>query len=238
MRNLIRNIIERLRGFIRNDAHDTTEPKVNDSTHPISDEAELDVDRGYTSTAVLTPSGILFKGIRYNSAALADMLPRMPSRSRVEVRIKDPSDASSIFVWDGTAHPAPRWITVPAVDVPEKMSFAEHARLRDYAKSRDLAFGSETERAEALQRLRRQWQELAEPPPMRERRTASACGDPTKDDIGIAPTESISFSAAEKLPKDRKPGKPALAKAKRTKARKMAEAKAKVPTRVSRTKRK
>ena len=45
MRNFIRNIIDRLRGFIRADAHDTTEPTVNDSTHPIPDEADFDVDR-------------------------------------------------------------------------------------------------------------------------------------------------------------------------------------------------
>ena len=167
MRNFIRNIIDRLRGFIRADAHDTTEPTVNDSPHPIPDEADFDLDRSRSSIVVLTPSGIRFKGLRYNSPAVAEMLLRMKSGDCVKV---DPSDASGIFVWDSSALPTPRWITVGIVDAPTKLSFAQHPRLRDFAREQELAFSTEAERSEALERLKQHWKKLAEQPPIGESR--------------------------------------------------------------------
>ena len=167
MRNFIRNIIDRLRDFIRADAHDTTEPAVNDSTRPIPDEVDFDVDRSRSSIVVLTRSGIRFKGLRYNSPAVAEMLVRMRSGDRVKVRIKDPSDASSIFVWDSSDRPTPRWITVGIADAPTKLSFA---RLRDFARKQELAFSTEAERSEALERLKQHWKKLAEQLPIGESR--------------------------------------------------------------------
>src|ERR1700686_2787034 len=148
MRNFIRNFIDRLRAFIRADGHDTTEPTVHDSTHPIPDEVDFDAERSRSSIVVLTPSGIRFKGLRYNSPAVAEMLLRMKSGDRVKVMIKYPSDASSIFVWDSSARPTPRWITVGIADAPTKLSFAQHARLRDFARKQELAFSTEAERSE------------------------------------------------------------------------------------------
>jgi hypothetical protein len=155
----IRNIADWLRGFTRADAHYTTEPTVNDSTHPISDETDLDVDPSHSGIAVLTPRGIRFKGIRYHSEALTEMLPRMLG-NRVAVTIKDWSDASSVLVWDSSARPTPRWISVGIADVPTKLSFA-HARVRDLARKQDLAFCTEAERSEAMERLKKQWEKLA-----------------------------------------------------------------------------
>jgi hypothetical protein len=211
MRNFIRNIIDRLRGFIRADAHDTTEPTVNDSTHPIPDEADFDVDHSRSSIVVLTPSGIRFKGLRYNSPAVAEMLLRMKSGDRVKVRIKDPSDASSIFVWDSSARPTPRWITVGIADAPTKLSFAQHARLRDFARKQELAFSMEAERSEALERLKQHWKKLAEQPPIGESRQqlrAVDLSNPTEDEAAIADIL--------KRPRGRRPSKPAIYKAKRT----------------------
>ncbi|MCA1411710.1 Mu transposase C-terminal domain-containing protein [Bradyrhizobium sp. NBAIM20] len=232
MRNFIRNIINGLRGFIRNEARETAQEPVAGETIPALDEPVPAIVPAGSHLATLTPAGILFKGIRYYNSALANMLAGTKARMRVEARIKDPSDASSIFVWDDTARPAPRWITVPAVDIPA-MSFAEHARLRDFARNKDLAFITEADRAKARELLREHWEKLAGGMPMRGSRQVRRDAD---DDI--VKVELDQGDAAEPSPRERKQSKAAIAKTTRTKRLKTAEAKTKAPTRVSRIKRK
>jgi hypothetical protein len=131
MLNFIRNIIDRLRGAMHVDARETTEPTVNDFTKP--HKTGFDVNRSRSSTVVLARSGIRLCGIRYNSPAIVEMLGSMDSGAIVKVMM-DPSDVSSIFVWDCTARPTPQWITVGIADAPTKPSFAQHARLRRVAR--------------------------------------------------------------------------------------------------------
>jgi len=232
MRNFIRNIIKGLRGFIRNEAREPAQEPVAGATIPALDEPVPATAAEASHFARLTPLGIRFKGIRYYSSALADMLPRAKTRVRVEVRIKDPSDASSIFVWDDTARPAPRWITVPAVDIPA-MSFAEHARLRDVARNKDLAFITEIERSKFRELLREHWEKLANQSPIRETPTSRNV-EPwdapfedelalTADDVVDVEIDPLQTDSEQARPRGRKPSKPAIRKAKLAQHRKKAE---------------
>jgi hypothetical protein len=232
MRNFIRNIIDRLCGIIHSDAHDATEPTVNDFTNP--SETGFDVDHRRYGTVVLTPSGIRFCGIRYNSPAVVEILGRMKSGSRVKVMM-DPRDYSSIFVWDSTARPTPRWITVNTADAPTQPSFAQIARPRNFPKAQEHAF-SRADWSDARERLNRHWQKLTEQPPIRESRSARPPGNVTRDGIDLiggrlAQIEEVLL-AQKTLPRSRKPSKAALAKAKRMKMA-MAEAKTNGATQVS-----
>jgi hypothetical protein len=113
-------------------------------------------------------------------------------------------------VWDSSARPTPRWITVDIADVPTKLSFARHARLRDFVRKRELAFSTEAERSEALEQLKQHWKKLAEQLPIGESRQqlrAIDLSNPTEDEADIADIL--------KRPR-RKPSKPAIYKAKRT----------------------
>ncbi|WLA64921.1 Mu transposase C-terminal domain-containing protein [Bradyrhizobium diazoefficiens] len=248
MFNFIRNIIDRLHGFIRSDARDATEPTAEGVVHSVPDETDVDGDLGRFDSAALTSSGIRFHGIRYHSAELAQMLLSMkPGGDHVKVRIKDPSDASSIFVWNSTARPTARWITVGSADGPIKLSFAQHAVLRNFARTEQCAFSTDAERSEALERLAKHWENLADQPLIRENRLAQHVADPCdgpSDDAhagydsdlradALSGIEVAPLVVRNNQPRGRKPSKPAIAKAKRTKARKIAEATAKTTRRVS-----
>jgi Mu transposase, C-terminal len=231
MRTFIRNTIDRLRGYIRG-ARDTTKPTV-ESVHPIPDETDLDIQL----PRLLTPSGIRFKSIRYHSAELAEMVWRMKSGDRVKVMIKDPTDLASILVWDGTARPTPRWITVPIAGeaAGQRLSFA-HAAARDFARSQHLAFSTEAGRLEALERLRQHWEKLAVQPHVHEirqaRRHVGAWDAVPDDDVRFTlkdPLTDIEAVANRKSPPRRRSGKPAIAKAKLTKHRKKTEIKTRKP---------
>lgn len=236
MHKFIRNIIERLRSFIRRGNRDST----CDTATPIGrDEASLAatcIDR--FRTAVLTRSGILFKGIRYHNQTITEMLldDLSPLESgphaRAKVTIKwDPSDVRSIGVWNCAASPYPRWVTVPFVDrsISEKLSFAHHESVREFAKAQFLAFRTEEERSEARERLRQHWEKLADLSPIRENRRSPSDADPwgdPLDDLIIDNTVAaeIATSAANRnSPRGRKPSKAAADKAKRTRATKEAE---------------
>ncbi|MBR1178074.1 hypothetical protein JQ617_29225 [Bradyrhizobium sp. KB893862 SZCCT0404] len=221
MRTHARNIIGRLRGLFRNDEHEAAaEPGFADAT-PAMEEAAADVPPVPTHRTTLTPSGTLFNRIRFDSPELAEMRSKMPPRSRVEFRMADPSDASSILVWDSSAQPAARWITVPAAE-PIKTSPSKRAAVADHANDVPFAFATDAERADAAQAIRRQWEKLAAK--ASEHSLLARAGD--------------SIETAEKPARKRKPTKPALLAPKRAKRPEAAAARTKVATRVSRAKRK
>lgn len=257
MRNFIAKIIERLRGFISSGIREAPGETDLDDTIPMLDEhtsgpARIDV-------ATLSQLGIRFKGISYDSPALREMLAHSGSGKAAEkgsrsmlgefvkVTVKwDPSDASSIKVWNGVARPQPHWITVAASGAEMGLSFADHARLRDLARTHQMAFSTEAEQLEALERLKQHWAKLAEQDPMREirrqRRLIGLLDSPIEEVLSVtaddAKADPLHGDADVMRPRDRKPSKPALAKAKRAKTHKAAAARAKAPTRVSKNKRK
>ncbi len=178
MKNFIRTCIERLRRFIRG-KRDTAEQAPEYAAGPIRGEVDLDADRGRFNTAVLTRSGIRFKGMQYHQQSVTEMLlddiSRFDSKSgaRAKVTINwDPSDASRISVWNRAARPGPHWVTLPiGGDVTgERLSFADHVAIREFAKKHDLVFNTDEERSEARELLRQHWQEFAARPAVRENR--------------------------------------------------------------------
>lgn len=253
MRNFIRNIMKGLRGFIRNEARETAqEPVAGEPPAATPPAGAAPIER--FDTAVLTPSGIRFKGIRFHDRAVTAMLLNPLARNgerypKVVVKY-DPSTVASISIWNGSARPHPTWVTVPvaAPDLRKDVSFVQYEHMRRFAKNHDLAFITDDERSKARELLRRHWEKLANQSPVRETpapRNVDPWDGPfedelalTADDVVDVEIDPLQTSSEETRPRGRKPSKLAPAKAKRTKARKMAEAKAKVPTRISRIKRK
>ncbi|QAU48849.1 Mu transposase C-terminal domain-containing protein [Bradyrhizobium guangzhouense] len=233
MRKFITNIIERVSRFIGRRPHVAADPMLC----TVDGESGIRIPPGRLDTALLTSAGIRINGIRYHDAALAELPLKSGSSRRIPIKW-DPSDASYIKVLDRALPGEIKWITVQAVDLPTKMSFAEYARLREFARSQGIAFGTETERSEALERLKSHWERLAGLSPLRAHRIASEWDGPVADEIDTLPATEDMPLAPESRPRARKPRKAALLKAKRTKSRKAAEAKTKVPTRISRAKRK
>ncbi|MHC2275350.1 hypothetical protein ACVME8_001961 [Bradyrhizobium diazoefficiens] len=114
MRNFITNVIERLRGLNGGgNRADAAATPLADATTVLEEHAPAIAPERFDS-AVMASDGILFRGVRYQSAELAEVQSRMKPGATMKVMIKDPSDTSSILVWDGGARPAPRWISVPA----------------------------------------------------------------------------------------------------------------------------
>ncbi|GAB9109860.1 Mu transposase C-terminal domain-containing protein [Bradyrhizobium diazoefficiens] len=237
MRKFITDIIERIGRFIGRRPSAETDPM----PRAVDGEAGIRIPPGRLDTAVLTKAGILLNGIRYQSAALAELPLKSGSHRRIAIKW-NPDDASQIQVLDRALPGEIKWITVQAADIPGEMSFAEHARVREFAKTHDLAFSTESERAEAFERLKRHWEKLAGRPSVRARRIASEWNGPVGDEVDIIDLPSESIMETPLAPKarlcGRKSDKAAVLKAKRTKTRKATEAKAKAPTRTSRTKRK
>jgi hypothetical protein len=157
------------------------------------------------------------------------------SGDRAKVTINwDPSDASSIYVWNSTARPQPQWVTVAAAGAAagQHLSFARHTAVREFAKAQNLDFSTEEERLEAHCRLQQHWEMLAGQKPLRESRqatrghasplgqSANAAGNEPPGTTEFAPEP---FNASNKPPKGRRPSKASLAKSERTKARKKAQ---------------
>jgi hypothetical protein len=146
------------------------EPVVGD-TIPVLDERAPGIVPGRFDTVALTPAGILFKGNRYESPALGEMLFDSRSGNRTTATIKwDPWDVSSIDVWNSTARPQPQWVTVAAAGAAAgpRLSFAHHAAVREFAKAQNLNFSTDEQRSEAHHQLRRHWEMLAGQKPLRE----------------------------------------------------------------------
>lgn len=235
MQNFIWNIIDRLRSFIYGDTRNRTiGESVVDNTISVIEERAPEIVPGSFDTVALTPAGILFKGIRYDSPALREMLLYRGSGDRARVMIKDPSDASSIYVWNGTARPQPQWVTVAAAGVAagQRLSFAHHAAVREFAKAQNLDFSTEEQRLEAHCLLRQHWEMLAGQKPSRESRQAtrghaSPAGQ-SANAAGNEPPGTTEFApdpvgTDNKPPKGRRPSKAAVAKGQRAKARKKGE---------------
>jgi hypothetical protein len=157
------------------------------------------------------------------------------SGDRAKVTIKwDPSDASSIYVWNSTARPQPQWVTVAAAGAAagQRLSFARHAAVREFAKAHDLNFSTDEQRSEAYHQMRRHWEMLAGQTPLRESRQAtrghaSPLGQSTNA-AGNEPPGTTEFApepsnAGNRPPKGLRPSKASLAKAMRTRARKKAD---------------
>ncbi|MCA1436782.1 Mu transposase C-terminal domain-containing protein [Bradyrhizobium sp. BRP20] len=114
MLNLISRQIERLRSFISGSNRKTPIETPLADTITLPEEHARGIGPERSDKAVLGADGIHFQGVRYQSADLNEMLSWMGPGHTVKVMIKDPSDPSSIFVWNSGARPAPRWIRVPA----------------------------------------------------------------------------------------------------------------------------
>jgi hypothetical protein len=72
----------------------------------------------------------------------------------------------------------------PGGGAAQRLSFAHHADVRNFAKTHDLAFLAEEQRSEAFERLRRHWEKLARPPIREGRQSpgdADLWGDPLDD---------------------------------------------------------
>jgi Mu transposase, C-terminal len=171
MRDFIGNIIDRLRGFIygKNSRDDRRAGRRRHDPGPR--ERAPGIVPGRFDTVALTPAGILFKGNRYESPALGEMLFDSRSGNRTTATIKwDPWDVSSIYVWNSTARPQPQWVTVAAAGAAAgpRLSFAHHAAVREFAKAQNLNFSTDEQRSEAHHQLRRHWEMLAGQKPLRE----------------------------------------------------------------------
>lgn len=210
MRNFIRNIIDRLLGLIHDDTREPIGESVAGDAIPVPDERSPGTVTERFDRAALTPEGIRLHGFRYQNAALTGMLSRMSPGDTVKVKIPDPDDASSIQVWNGTARPRPEWITVAAIGAEYRQgrSFWQHERVREFAKTYDLAFSTDEEWSEAREHLRKHWERLTEFPPLRERRllarNVGLCGGPVDDDPLTDPSAKVETAvrvADEKLPK-------------------------------------
>lgn len=242
MRNFIRSIIERLRPFMQRELP-TTQPPAGAGS----------VER--FDSAVLTPAGVRFKGIRFHdqadTAMLLDAHARNGERYPKVVVKYDPSTVANISIWNGSARPHPTWVTLPVADpdLRKDVSFLQHEHMRRFAKDHDLAFSTEADRAKARQLLREHWGQLANQSPIIRETRASRNVDPwdrpledefalTADDVVDVEIDPLQTSSEETRPRGRKPCKPILVKANRAKPRKAAAVKTKASTRTSRIKRK
>lgn len=144
----------------------------------IPDLRQLDAMLGRVGMATLTRSGIKFDSMIFHDPAmteqlLRDMLPLEAKRrqsskpiSSAQVRVKfkwNPADASQIEVWNHGGVPRKHYVSLPNVSqrYTAHLSFWQAAKIREYAREKDLRFSTEEERWQARQMLREEYDRLA-----------------------------------------------------------------------------
>jgi hypothetical protein len=167
-------------------------------------EAESVVKRIVGVTGLADDLEVTLMGAQPNDTDLTERVLQA-----LEANVFVPSETITPVVHDGwVTLKGKALFTVGIADAPTKLSLAPHARLRDFARKQELAFSTEAERSEALERLKQHWKKLAEQPPIGESRQqlrAVDLSNPTEDEADIADIL--------KRPRGRRPSKPAIYKA-------------------------
>lgn len=227
MYELILNIIARVRRFVQGGSRGAMEPAFGVTTNPVRNKLNLEIDIGGFDTAKLIRAGIRFKGIRF----LGHIVAPLPERSRpvqsdpsshAKVSIRwNPSDTSSIYVWNHAGCPNPYRVNVPIAHelAGQHLSFTHHASAGYFAKTRDLAF-TEEELSETIGRLRQHREKVVDHPPVRGCRQSSSDADPRGGPLDNTISDNMVGTEIMAVPSDasrnslrgRRPSRAATAK--------------------------
>jgi hypothetical protein len=227
MHESIRNTIKRLRNFIRGALESPIVARLYANVRPIpSEQADPSADPGRDfsriATRVLTPSGIVLNGVRYQSQSASQLLLYTRSRSKsagIKVTVKfDPSDVTNIKILDHAAFPHPRWITMPIASSTDRhaLSFRHQMTIPHLSRPQKLTFSTEQQRLGTYERLRQAWEEVAK---------FSGESQPSSGNIGISTDQfDDDYNPISRPPvkrrRERKPTRSTIAKSNPTKEHK------------------